>query len=223
VFAVHLERDNNGVTVFGSTMKEARLMFTTRKAAVALLAAALVTSPAFAQESLRVSDGEVTVVCPLTVGGSFEAKTKALSGEVGQNGTQPGAIAGALKVPLDTLETGIGLRDRHMRERYLEVDKGPQYAVATLENIRLDNLDGKGVFKGTLTLHGLRREVTGTSLVQRSDDGVKVEAQFPVKVSEFQIPDPTYLGVGVRDEVTIRVNLRARPADSAVGTSGRKQ
>ena len=35
---------------------------------------------AAAQDAYRVSGGEVTVVCPLTVGGSFEAKTKNVSG-----------------------------------------------------------------------------------------------------------------------------------------------
>ena len=35
--------------------------------------------------------------------------------------------------------------------------------------------------------------------------GVIVDAEFPVKVSAFQIPKPTYLGVGVRDEIQVKV------------------
>ena len=36
--------------------------------------------PGPAADTYKISGGEVTVSCPLTVGGSFEAKTKTLSG-----------------------------------------------------------------------------------------------------------------------------------------------
>lgn len=160
----------------------------------------------------RVSKGEVVIVCPLTVGGSFEAKTEALSGEVTP---RPGdAGLGSLQVNLETLETGIGLRDRHMREKYLEVQKGPEYATATLEDIRVERLNGKTTIKGMLRLHGERREVTGEADIRQENGGVRVEAQFPVRVSEFEIPKPTYLGVGVSDEILVKVSLTAAPSNT---------
>jgi polyisoprenoid-binding protein YceI len=182
-----------------------------RMLAVAVAAVSIGGGLAQAQEALRVTGGEVTVVCPLTVGGSFEAKTNAVTGEV-RPVEQAGTAVGALQVKLDTLQTGIALRDRHMRSNYLEVEKGGEYATAMLENIRVEKFDGKGTFRGDLTLHGQRREVVGTSAVQRKDGGVRVEAEFPVRVSEFGIAEPTYLGVGVRDEVQVKVKLTARPA-----------
>ena len=42
---------------------------------------------------------------------------------------------------LRTLDTGIGLRNRHLRENYLEVDKAPGFETATLSEIHLDGLD----------------------------------------------------------------------------------
>jgi len=46
-----------------------------------------------------------------------------------------------------------------------------------------------------------------------------------VKVSEFEIPAPTYLGVGVRDEIQVKVSLLAVRTGgvAATGTSGQKQ
>ena len=73
--------------------------------------------------SWTTGGGDVRVLCPLTIGGSFEAKTNALSGELVVDPTKSGAIDGALAVDLRTLQTGIGLRDDHMREGYLEVQK----------------------------------------------------------------------------------------------------
>jgi polyisoprenoid-binding protein YceI len=191
--------------------------------AIALMTGA--AAPAAAADSYKVTTGEVTVMCPLTVGGSFEAKTKNLSGDVAPAADQQGAVRGALKVELQTLETGIGIRDRHMRNNYLEVEKGPAFATATIEDIRIEKMAGKTVFSGMLSLHGQKKKVTGAAELQQKDGSIRVQAQFPVKVSEFEIPAPTYLGVGVRDEIQIKVSMMAVPASgaTAVGTSGQKR
>ena len=187
-------------------------MFDIKKCTIAVAAVAAMAANAYAQETLKVTSGDVTVVCPLTVGGSFEAKTKAVTGQVGPAPQQPGAVGGSIQVKLDTLQTGIEMRDHHMRDNYLEVGKGSEYAVAILEQIQVDKVEGKSTFRGKLTLHGQTREVVGTAVVQKKDAGLHIEAQFPVKVSEFQIPKPTYLGVGVRDEIQVKVSLSALPA-----------
>ena len=164
-------------------------------------------------------------MCPLTVGGSFEAKTKNLSGDVTPASDEQGAVRGALKVELQTLETGIGIRDRHMKNNYLEVEKGPGFATATIEDIRVEKLEGKTVFTAMLSLHGQKKKVSGAAELQQKDGKIRVQAQFPVKVSEFEIPAPTYLGVGVRDEIQVKVSLLAVRTGgvAATGTSGQKQ
>ena len=181
--------------------------------------------PAGAADAYKVSSGEVTVMCPLTVGGSFEAKTKNLSGDVTPASDEQGAVRGALKVELQTLEIGISVRDRHMKNNYLEVEKGPDFSTATIEDIRVEKLEGKTVFTGVLSLHGQKRKVTGAAELQQKDGSIKVQAQFPLKVSDFDIPAPTYLGVGVRDEIQIKVSLMATASSTAtaVGTSGQKR
>jgi polyisoprenoid-binding protein YceI len=152
----------------------------------------------------------------MTIGGNFEAKTTALSGTV--TPTNGGAMKGALRVELVKLQTGISLRDRHLRENYLEVQKGADYSVAKLDNIKVERFPGKTTFKGTLTLHGQQREVTGTADVQQEGKGFRVEATFPLQISAFQIPEPKYLGVGVQDEITVKVTLTAIPASAATTT-----
>jgi polyisoprenoid-binding protein YceI len=189
--------------------------------AVLTVAAAIVAGgPARAADTYRVSGGEVIVVCPLTIGGSFEARTKHVQGEVVPSPQQPGTVAGALRVDLQTLETGIGLRDRHMRENYLEVSKGPDFAVATIEQIRIERLDGKTTFSGTLLLHGQKKAVSGTAELRQQGDRIRVQAQFPISVANFAIPKPAYLGVGVADEIEVKVTMMVEPAPAA--TSGRK-
>ena len=114
----------------------------------AIVLSTVAAAPADAADAYKVSSGEVTVMCPLTVGGSFEAKTKNLSGDVTPASDEQGAVRGALKVELQTLETGIGIRDRHMKSNYLEVEKGPGFSTATIDDIRVEKLEGKTVFTG---------------------------------------------------------------------------
>jgi polyisoprenoid-binding protein YceI len=175
-----------------------------------------VAGPSHAADAYKVNNAEVVVVCPLTVGGSFEARTKSVTGEVVASAAEPGSVSGALRVDLQTLETGIAVRDRHMRDNYLEVEKGPDFAVATFDRIRVEKLDGKSTFTGTLLLHGQRQEVTGTADLQQRDGRIRVQAQFPIKVSSFQIPKPTYLGVGVRDEIQIKIVMTVEPTATHV-------
>src|SRR3954452_4890007 len=184
---------------------------------VAAAATVATAGAAFAQDTYRVSGGEVTVVCPLTVGGSFEAKTKNVSGEVASAPAQSGTVGGAVKVDLQTLETGIGLRDRHMRENYLEIQKGPEYAVATIEEHTIEKKEGKTAFSGTLLLQGLRKPISGTAEVKEQDGSIRVQAQFPLSVSQFAIPKPTYLGVGVKDEIKEKETIPSDPAPTQTG------
>ena len=176
--------------------------------AIALMAIAA-PIPVHAADAYRISGGEVTVSCPLTVGGSFEAKTKNLSGDVAPIGGQAGAVQGTLRVELQTLETGIAMRDRHMKNNYLEVEKGPTFSTASFDDIRVEKLDGKTVFSGILTLHGQRKKVSGAAELQQRDGRIRVQAQFALKVSDFEIAKPSYLGVGVRDEIHIKVSMTA--------------
>ena len=189
--------------------------------ALMLVAPAATRSAASERDSrvagpFQVMEASIAVSCPLTVGGGFEAKTTALAGELALEPDQKGVVSGELTVDLRTLQTGISLRDTHMREKYLEVQRGEDFATATLDNIRLEGIDpsnpgGKAKFRGRLMLHGEEREVLGTAEIRRTDQGLSVKATFPLKVSDFEIPSPTYLGVGVRNDISIAVNFRVAP------------
>ena len=161
----------------------------------------------------RDTQPDVRVLCPLTIGGSFQAKTTALSGSL----TAPAggsAFDGMLAVDLRTIDTGISLRNDHLREKYLEVDKGPGYDSATLSQIELkgvapDGAGGKGTFSGLLTLHGTMKSVTGPAEIRSAGSGTRVKASFPLKLSDYNIPEPRYLGVGVKDTVQVEVTFTA--------------
>ena len=181
--------------------------------AVLLLA---VSGPALAQDQWRIVRGSVRVLCPLTVGGSFEARGDGLKGSLSLKAGKPAAFEGKIEMPLAGLDTGIGLRNEHMKDNYLEIGKGPDFSSAFLSSITLPGANaatvtGKTAFSGDLQVHGVTRRVNGTAEIRRAGTSIHISAHLPVRLPEFAIPSPRYLGVGVRDEVQVSVVLEAAP------------
>jgi polyisoprenoid-binding protein YceI len=185
-----------------------------------LLVAAAATM--WAQAGWSIASGEVTVTCPLTVGGSFEAKSPSLSGRLAADPSQPGRLQGEIAVDLSTLDTGIGLRNTHMRENYLEVGRGEGFSRAVLKDIALATdvaaVTGPTTFTATLLVHGVERPVRGDARVTRNSDRVRVEASFPVVLADHAIAKPRYLGVGVRDQVQVKVRFDASANSGGTGS-----
>jgi polyisoprenoid-binding protein YceI len=188
-----------------------------RSAAIAavVLASFGLAAPAPAGESWTLASGDVRVRCRLTVGGSFDVVTSAISGTLGREAPEAPGFSGALRVDLTGLDSGISLRDRHLRETYLEVERGAAFREAILTDIRLEDPlpagggDHETAFSGTLSLHGVERAVEGEAGLRRRAGSVRVEARFSLSLADFEIPPPRYLGVGVRDRVRVEVTFEA--------------
>lgn len=158
---------------------------------------------AAAPEKLVPAGGEVkmTVIGKpslIKINGKGEAPT-------GELKITDGKVNGEFKFDLSTLDTGIELRDEHMRDKYLQVNEHPE---ATL---KIKDLEQKpsGEFKGELTLHGVTKPVTGQF---KMGDKKSVEAAFKIKLSDYQIDIPKYMGITVADEVDVKVNIAALEA-----------
>ena len=195
-----------------------------RAAAIALATLALAGAHTAARaESWSVSSGDVEVRCRLTVGGSFNVVTTALSGTLRRTAPGGADYSGALRVDLTTLDSGIELRNSHLRDNYLEVERGPEFREAVLWDIVLaDPLpEGAGrhdtAFSGTLSLHGVQRPIEGDVELRRRDGRMRGRATFSLSLEAFDIPPPRYLGIGVRDTVEVAVAFDAAPADLPPG------
>jgi polyisoprenoid-binding protein YceI len=189
---------------------------------LALAVSLLSVSPAVIHtdgQSWQVDQGQVRVTCPMTIGGSFNAKTTSLTGTVAPAPGRPSLLTGDFSVDLSTLDTGIGLRNEHLRNNYLEVGKGEGFSRAVLSNIDLGSVDSEGVqgrtnFTGTLLLHGTKKTVSGSAEIRRTASTLRVTARFPLTISDYAIAKPQYLGVGVRNQIQVEVTFAASPAAS---------
>jgi polyisoprenoid-binding protein YceI len=188
-------------------------------AALGLLVLTPAESPGAEGPSFRLSGADVRITVPVKPGGAFEAKTTALSGTLTLGTSSPVLLKGEISVDLATIDTGIGLRNQHLREKYLEISRGRGFDQAVLSEIRLSQADGEGFqgktpFAGKLLLHGVSRDVAGTAEIRREGTANLVEASFPLTLTDFGIEPPEYLGVGVANKLLVKVRFSATPGSA---------
>jgi hypothetical protein len=130
--------------------------------------------------------------------------------------TLDGALAsGRLIFDLDSLDTDIDLRNKHMKEKYLETAKFKN-AELTIDKMTIpQQIYSQGAetislpFSGVLALHGTKHPITGTSEVRMTNKKLNGTADFEIKLSEYNIEIPTYMGITVADIVKVTVNFTA--------------
>ncbi len=117
-------------------------------------------------------------------------------------------------VPLKNLTTGISLRDRHMKDKYLQVDKYPDVRlVVPKAALKMPAAagNGGGDAKGTVTLHGKSKELPFKYKTSCNAAGLcNATGSFGLNMHDFGIVIPVYLGVTMKPDVNIDVSFQAQ-------------
>jgi polyisoprenoid-binding protein YceI len=117
-----------------------------------------------------------------------------------------------VNVPLARLTTGIGLRDSHMRDKYLEVATYPAATLAVPRaslNVPQAGAQAEGDAVGTLTLHGRSKPTTFHYVLRHDGAEYAVTGALRANMKDFGIEVPVYLGVGVKPDVDVAVRFTA--------------
>lgn len=130
--------------------------------------------------------------------------------------TLEGNVAsGAVTFELDSLDTGIKLRNQHMKKKYLETAK---YSKAQLTITKLsvpEAINGETAkfdklpFDGKLSLHGVEKPITGFARIERSGKLISVDADLALKISDYGITTPGFAGITMAEDVKILVRFSA--------------
>lgn len=149
---------------------------------------------------------------------SFSGKAKSITAEFDVDPTKLSAAKGKVTVDLRTLDTGIDLRNKHMRENHLHTDSFPSAVFS------LDSISGAGALSheastslavhGQMTIHGVTKSVTSPATLSAAGaHGMRIQAEFPLKITEYGIPRPEFLFLKLAEEVRIVVDLTLSPTD----------
>jgi polyisoprenoid-binding protein YceI len=112
-----------------------------------------------------------------------------------------------LTVPLKNLDTKIELRNRHMREKYLEVDKYPNAELRVAKDA-VQKATSSGKANGVLTIHGQSKPVAFTYSSKQDGNATSVSGSVHVNMKDFGIAQPGYAGITVKPDVDVAVSFR---------------
>ncbi len=135
-----------------------------------------------------------------------------------------GLVAGAdytgselyLEVELNGLDTGIRLRNRQMRDDYLETDRYP-YATysAAIESVER-NSGGEYTINasGKFSVHGVERplQISCNSVVAGA--GYRVRCGFELLLSDYNIERPALMFLKLSDTIRLQLDFYLKPVDA---------
>lgn len=120
------------------------------------------------------------------------------------------------EVDLASLDTGIGLRNRHMRENYLETDDYPYASYSgTVERI-VHNVDRDFTVyvSGVMSIHGVDKEMEIHSRVVPGGLGLNVQTEFTVSLTDFDIEVPSLMFMKISEEIALKLNFFVEPVEA---------
>ena len=138
----------------------------------------------------------IKVDIELSPAGSFSIESNRIRGQVSL--IKGELTAKDITIPVNSLKTGIELRDEHMKKK-LGIEKDP--------NAKLKLVEAKGSNgKGTAVFEVLGKKQTSTFTYKLVDSN-KLSTTFSLSLEKFGITGVSYMGVGVQDKADVEVIL----------------
>lgn len=149
--------------------------------------------------------------------GDFVGTTTAVSGGVTGNAELANA-RGWVEAAITTVSTGNSLRDRDLRAT-MDVAKYPtmrfELAGVAVEPSAMPSDTVTGALRGSLTIHGVTRDVAIPATLIAAADTIDVSGAFPVDLADYKVGGLTRLFGTLRVrrniEVRFRVRFQAKP------------
>lgn len=177
----------------------------------------LQSTPLLAKTEQIVVDTKNSTVEFMAIGSPSAIKIKGEKAKVdGVVQIENNKLQAILKVDLTIFETGMEMRDEHMKENYLQTDKAEnKFAQLEIQNLNIPaeywknskelNLD----FSGDLTLHNVKKSIVGKISLSpyKENSPINTISELKVKLSEHKIDIPSFAGITVAEDVNITVKL----------------
>jgi polyisoprenoid-binding protein YceI len=145
---------------------------------------------------------------------AFDGKTHKVTGGIVADPANPSAASVEVNIDMASLDTGNKLRNREMRELYLDTGK---YPTARFKSVSVDapasiapNAPADIKVTGDFTLHGVTKRMTIPVRVVLIPDGrIHATSSFNVHMPDFGINVPQNILVTVNNDVPVRLDLWA--------------
>jgi polyisoprenoid-binding protein YceI len=128
-------------------------------------------------------------------------------------------------VPVRSLETGMALRDDHMRKYIFTTAAGDipdvQFSGDRTECAKSDPRRATCTVSGALTIRGTAKPFAMTVTISEENGTIRAAGSGIVKLSAYGIEQPSQLGVRTTDDVKLKLELTVkRSSPAATSTTG---
>lgn len=113
------------------------------------------------------------------------------------------------EVDLNTVKTGIGKRDRDMREDVLETQKWPlTYFKGKITEFTKNGNNYSVNVTGKIFIHGVEKEITIPGEIKLENGIMNVQTKFSIFLKDFNIEAPSLLAfIKVSQEIKLDLNF----------------
>ena len=150
---------------------------------------------------------------------TMTGKTNKVTGTLSVDPSDITKTTGKLKSPVKSFRTGNDLRDEHLQgDGWLDAKKNPFVHFEITEVVAgkktsAELKEGKKTkveVKGKFTAHGVTQFVTAKGTVNWSGDTIRIQATFPVNLTDHEISVPSIVRLKVANVMDVTVDLLAR-------------
>ncbi|GAB5464849.1 MAG: hypothetical protein Kapaf2KO_02850 [Candidatus Kapaibacteriales bacterium] len=181
-----------------------------------ILLFAVIASPLFSLE-YHVKTGKENLVkfisdAPIE---DFEGITSKIDGYIASEDNYFGGAEIYLEVDLNSVETGIGLRDRHMREDYLMTEDHPfaKFSGKITKATALEDGSFKVIADGEVDIKGKKKAKKIEGIISGKGDNINVKTDFTVLLSDHDIERPSLMMAKIADEIVLKLNFNMKKVD----------
>ena len=103
----------------------------------------------------------------------------------------------------------------HFNESYIESDIYPKATFkGNIEDFELVDSQTK-IVKGTITIHGISKEIEIKSNIKKTKKGYLINAEFNLVVKDFKINIPPILSKNIAKVVSVKINIQYIPYEES--------
>ncbi|MGZ3722081.1 MAG: YceI family protein [Bdellovibrionales bacterium] len=147
----------------------------------------------------------------IEINGSSKDSTGTVKLSEGSNGMTLETLK--IVIPVNSLSTGIAIRDHHMKEKIFKSDDG-RFPDVTFESSKSACEKSAEGFtcqaKGLVSMHGKSHSATIPVALSKKGDEFLAKANFDLALTDFGIEPPTHFGVAIENAVGIKTVYRGK-------------
>jgi len=113
------------------------------------------------------------------------------------------------EVDLNSVKTGIALRDRHMREDYLNTAKYryTSFKGKIIDSKKINDNEYEFTAKGNKFISGITKEITIKGIIYNINNSYRIKANWSIKLPDFNIKVPQFMFLRINEEIKLEVDF----------------